>query len=168
MTIMRRFFLILAMLVLAATATAGGVLWHRGYRVYVVHTGSMLPTYRPGDAVIDRKPANGYRVGDVITFRSNAGEDSVVTHRVHDIQPSGLRTKGDANRTPDSWTISPTAVQGKVVRVVHAAGFALVYLQQPAGVASLITIVLALALAWRFYFPIEPVPAVDPSPTYQP
>ena len=44
--------------VLAVVVTGAGY-WHAGYRVYIVHTGSMMPTYDPGDIVIDKPAAVG-------------------------------------------------------------------------------------------------------------
>src|SRR3954452_22820276 len=76
--------------------TLGAVLWGQGYRVYVIHTGSMSPAFRPGDVVVDR-PAHHYRPGEVITFRHSARAPDMVTHRITDVTAAGLiHTKGDA------------------------------------------------------------------------
>ena len=77
----------------------------------------------------------------------------VVTHRITDITKAGLiHTKGDANRTADVWEIRPNQVRGAVVAGIPFAGYVAVYLQQPAGVASVITAVLALMLLWGLWF----------------
>ena len=90
-----------ALLALAVIGTAAAR-YAQGYRAYVVHTGSMSPTYRPGSLVIDR-PTNGhYHRGEVITFRHSEGNDDLVTHRVVAVTPKGIHTKGDANRTADA------------------------------------------------------------------
>ena len=124
-----------------------------GYRIYVVRTGSMLPNYRPGDAVVDRPPTGSYRVGEVISFRSASGQEAIVTHRIHDIAGDVIHTKGDANRTPDIWNIAAQDVTGEVLRTLPYAGYAFVYLRNPAGIASVLCFVLVLAQAWRLYFP---------------
>src|SRR6201999_1878579 len=108
---------------------AGAWLWHSGYRAYVVHTGSMTPTYKPGALVID-KPASGrHHPGEVITFRHSALTTDVVTHRITDITSTGLiHTKGDGNGTADVWDIRPDQVRGAVIDGIPFAGFVVVYL----------------------------------------
>ena len=142
-------------------------MWTQGYRVYVVHTGSMTPTFRPGDIVIDRPAQHRYHAGEVITFRHSAQTTDVVTHRITDITPAGLiHTKGDANRTADVWDIRPDQVRGSVAMSAPAAGYLLVFLHQPAGVASLALAVLAIALLWRLFFATQDTDADrDPAAT---
>jgi signal peptidase len=151
-----------------AVVTSGALLWAHGYRVYVVHTGSMSPTYRPGDVVVDRPPQPNYRAGQVITFRHSPVATDVVTHRITDVTAAGLiHTKGDANRTADAWDIRPGQVRGSVVFGARKLGYLLVFLRQPAGTASLACALLAVLLLWRCFFPA----AIDPagmSPRRQP
>lgn len=87
---------------------------HTGtYRTLSVLSGSMTPTFRPGDVVIDT-PISGrdLRVGDVITYSTPVGEHEVVSHRVVEIVQRGahptFRTKGDANPGADPWTAHTT------------------------------------------------------------
>ncbi|HEY2812338.1 MAG TPA: signal peptidase I [Acidimicrobiales bacterium] len=136
------------------------VMWHGGYQPYVVHTGSMTPTLNPGDLVIDH-PTAQVRQGDVVTFGVSSGHDGVVTHRVANVDGDHIQTKGDANATPDSGSISRTDIRGTAVRALPYAGYVVVYLQQPAGIASVITVLLSLTLAWGLFFASE-VPAVAP------
>lgn len=152
---LRRVLLILAISLAGAGSGLIVQRWRQNYRVYVVHTGSMSPSYRPGDLVIDKATSGPYQVGQVITFPVGSGPDSVVTHRIASVSDDGIHTKGDANRTADFWNISPKSVVGTVTGHVRYAGFAAVYLSQLPGVASLLTAVLAMALAWRLFFPAE-------------
>jgi signal peptidase len=122
-------------------------------RLYVVHTGSMTPTYRSGDIVVDRPVASTPRPGEVLTFRHSDRTTDVVTHRLVALQPDGLlTTKGDANPSDDAWSIRPSQVEGQVVVGLRYAGYLAVYLQQPAGIASLATTVLAVILLWQIFF----------------
>ncbi len=57
----RRICLATIIAVVVGIGATGAWLWHSGYRAYVVHTGSMTPTYKPGSLVIDG-PAKGTRV----------------------------------------------------------------------------------------------------------
>jgi signal peptidase len=150
---------LIAALTLVAAMIAGtaATLWLQGYRPYVVYTGSMIPTHRPGDLVVDAPSRSSYGVGDVITFRHSDLTTDVVTHRIVAITADGITTKGDANRTPDAWTIRPDQVQGRVVQNLPDLGYLAVYLQQPAGIGSLATAALAVILLWGLFFPAEPV-----------
>jgi signal peptidase len=115
----------------------------------------MMPTYNPGDVVIDR-PADELRPGEVITFRHSDLSTDVVTHRITDLSRVVIHTKGDANPTPDVWDIRPNQVVGTAVERIPHLGYLLVYLRQPAGVASVMTGVLALIALWGLFFRREP------------
>ena len=125
MRIARRVCLATIIAVIVGIGATGAWLWHSGYRAYVVHTGSMSPTYKPGSLVIDRPARGNYHPGEVITFRHSAQTTDVVTHRITDITSTGLiHTKGDANATADVWDIRPDQVRGTVVAGIPFAGFA--------------------------------------------
>jgi signal peptidase len=159
-----------ASLALATVAGTGLTLWLQGFRLYVVHTGSMTPTYRPGDLVVDGPPSGSYQPGQVLTFRHSDRTTDVVTHRVVGITAAGgIHTKGDANATPDAWTIRPDQVQGQVRFGLRDLGYLAVYFQQPAGVASVATGAAAILLLWNVFFSAErseedPEPAREPAP----
>ena len=148
---------------LLSIATAMAVAWHEGYRAYVVRTGSMVPTFRPGDAVLDRPASAGYAVGDPVTVA--IGPDVLVTHRLTRIDTYGLlHTKGDANPSADAWQLPSNRVRGVVSRVLPDAGYFMVFLQQRTGVASVMTSALAIVLLWSLCFPSEqPEPAPERS-----
>lgn len=144
----------LTCLLLALVATGAGLM-HNGYRLYIVHTGSMSPTYRPGDAVIDR-PSHRIKPGQVITFRHSTAPD-VVTHRVTEITAGGIiHTKGDANPTADVWDIRPAMVRGSVAWHAPRLGYLLIFLKQPAGIGALATSILAMSLLWSLFFDQQP------------
>lgn len=164
MSIRRRvIWTVLSCALIGVLATAA-VLWTQGYRVYVVHTGSMSPTYQPGDVVVDRPAQHHYRAGEVITFRHSAIATDVVTHRITAITAAGLiHTKGDANRTADVWEIRPDQVKGSVMFGVRNLGYLLVFLRQPSGFAASICAVFAVLMLWKSFFPAEDAPAQAPA-----
>ena len=128
----------LALLIPAVLLTVGVL----PYQVYVVHTGSMSPTIPSKSAVVVKKGA--YHVGQVITFD---GVNGLETHRLIARKSDGtLVTKGDANRTPDPGTLRPSQVVGGVVAAPRMLGYWLVYLRNPAGMASVFLTVLCLWL----------------------
>lgn len=139
--------------------TAAAVGWHEGYRIYVVHTGSMTPSLRPGDAVLDRPSPDSVAIGEVVTFSVKSGPDSVVTHRVNAVDADGIKTKGDANPTPDPWTVQLSDVVGSKLRTLPYAGYVLVYLQHPQGIASVLAVLIAAILLWNLFFPPAPARA---------
>jgi hypothetical protein len=78
---------------------------------------SMNPTLCESDlleieAYIDSRPI---RIGDVICFLPPAGYQPVV-HRVVNVTPVGIRTKGDNASLVDPWAIQPDEVIGRVIR----------------------------------------------------
>lgn len=137
--------------VVLSAACAGAWFWHEGYRLYAVRTGSMTPTYSTGALVIDQPASSAPQpaVGDVITFRT---QDGLVTHRVHELTPQGIKTKGDANRVEDPWTLPTRNLVGHVVAGIPHGGYVLVFLKQPTGVPSLMLLMVSASLAWSVFF----------------
>ena len=132
--------LCLALIVPAALLASGRL----PYQVYIVHTGSMTPTIPSRSAVIVKKGT--YRLGQVIAFHEQNG---VVTHRLIKREEGGtLLTKGDANRSADSWTLEPARVIGGVVAAPRMLGYWLQYLKDPAGLASLFMLIVC---SWLIY-----------------
>jgi signal peptidase I len=149
---------LIALLVVAFLVGTAAVVWSQiGLQAYVVRTGSMSPTIQPGDAVLDTAGHPDLRRGEVVTFRLADG--GLVTHRVHAIRGDAVKTKGDANRTPDPWTVAPDQVVGTVRHTLPRMGYVMVYLQQPAGIGSLVSALLALFLAWQLFFGSDTRPA---------
>ncbi len=79
------------------------------YRPVTVLSGSMRPTFAPGDMVIvTPEPVSAVRVGQVISYRVPEGVHQVETHRIVKILQRGahpvVQTQGDANNWPDPWT----------------------------------------------------------------
>ena len=142
-----------AMAVLVAGVVAA--LLGAGYHAYVVRTASMAPALSPGDIVIDVPATGRPAVGEIVTFTAN-GPDGVITHRVDAVNGEELHTKGDANRTADVAPVPISSIVGKVAHVIPHAGYLIVYLRQPAGVASVVALVGMVMLAWSMFFDDEP------------
>jgi len=69
-----------------------------------VVTGSMRPSINPGDMVIVTPiEREELQVGDIITFQRESGVDTLITHRLVEINEDGtFTTKGDDNNTYDA------------------------------------------------------------------
>jgi signal peptidase I len=134
-------------LVLAATFGALALVGLRGHAVYAVSTGSMAPTIPPRSAVVVTKDV-APQIGDVITYEHHG---ALVTHRLVAINADGtLRTKGDANDTPDAWGTPRSDVVGVVTSHVPQVGYWLVYLRTPQGFASFVLMLLLLGQVWSW------------------
>jgi signal peptidase len=156
--------LVAGLVVVAACATFAliglGPLTGR-YRVITVLSGSMSPKMPAGSLVISvPEPLSALRVGQVVTFEAPTAAHQVVTHRVIQITttPAGpkIRTKGDANTSPDAWVAQLRG--GPIWREVKAIpnGGRLVYwFRQPAVhrlAVDAIPLILALGVLsaiWR-------------------
>jgi signal peptidase len=114
------------------------------YRVYVVHTGSMIPTIPPESAVVVRE--GDYHVGEVVSFVEHG---NVVSHRLMAIHPNGrITTKGDANRTADPWHVPASNIIGGVVAAPRHLGYLLTYVRSPLGAASILMALMCLWQVW--------------------
>ena len=153
MSFVRKIKPFLAVALLCAIAIAGVLAWQGGYRLYIVHTGSMTPTLQVGDAVLDGPPKATYHPGEIITFRHSDLTTDLVTHSVIDVKGGKIHTKGDANRTADVWDIRPDQVQGVVIRRFPRLGYLLIFLRQPSGIAAVVIGGVALMLIWRLLSP---------------
>jgi signal peptidase len=96
-------FLVLVFLFLLFIGYGAGIN-NRFYKILIVTSGSMSPTFDPGDLIVVTKidPEN-VKVGDIVTFQTK--EKGILTHRVVEIKTDGeIVTKGDANQTVDFWS----------------------------------------------------------------
>ena len=97
---------------------------------------SMEPTLSVDDLVIVRE-AEHYEVGDVVVYQSG---QSLVIHRIVQIDETAVITKGDANNMEDS-PVAVSEIKGRMVGVIPGVGRVVHFLQSPMG------IILILALA---------------------
>jgi signal peptidase len=81
-----------------------------GFHFVTILSGSMTPTLRVGDVVLERRIAPlQAKVGDVVTFKAPNRPGETYTHRVVSIRVRGDRaefvTQGDANTSSESWSV---------------------------------------------------------------
>ena len=109
------------------------ILHERGEKLLSVQTASMVPTFRPGDALIVAPAAwQSLRVGEVISYASPRDPQVIISHRLvkMDKAKSLLTTAGDARQTPDP-VFPATAVIGRVVAIAPGLGNLLNMLRIP-------------------------------------
>lgn len=112
-------------------------------KIFIVQSGSMEPDIKTGSIVLIR-PAESYKIGDVITFGKTTNGKVPTTHRIVEIRlQSGVpmyTTKGDANNAPDINEVPHKDVVGRVLFDVPYLGFALAAAKKPIGFLVLIVI----------------------------
>ena len=128
----------LALVVIGGSAIASVF----GYRLMLVTSGSMVPTFQPRDAVIVHATGGaGVRAGDVITFRPYS-TDHLITHRVLSVRSVDgkpcFQTKGDANPTPDDNLVPAGSVYGRQVFTIPRVGPQLLTALTPKGKLALL------------------------------
>lgn len=140
-----------------------------GLQRYVIMGGSMEGTYDLGSVVFEEVvPVEDLRVGDVITYvpPAQSGIDTLVTHRITEIDGADFRTQGDANPAVDPWTFQLTAAtQPRVVAHVPYVGFAFMGLADRGTRMALIGLPAALIALWSL---VELVRALRPERPQQP
>ncbi|MFA5169072.1 MAG: signal peptidase I [Candidatus Omnitrophota bacterium] len=113
------------------------------YKFLVVESGSMNPAIRTGSVVMV-KPAEEYKIGDVITFNTESRIEGTITHRIQDMVVVAGEvkyiTKGDANEDPDPREVQESDIVGKVLLSIPLAGYAVNFAQKPIGFALIIIV----------------------------
>ena len=102
-------------------------------RPLTVLSGSMIPTFDPGDVVVVRDTdADTLEAGDVITFQPVSDDPRLTTHRVSEVRygVGGVSyvTQGDNNDAVDLEPITADQVRGEVWYVVPYVGHVSVWM----------------------------------------
>jgi signal peptidase I len=136
-----------------ATLIMGGVTVASllGFRIMIVTSGSMVPTFRPADAVVIRPGGvASVRPGNIITFRA-PGAHGMTTHRVLSVRIiNGTRwfqTKGDANPSSDPNLVPADAVYGRHIMTLPGMGRFLYLALTPRGKLAILGLPIAFLAA---------------------
>lgn len=120
----------------------------QGWRIFSVQTGSMIPVFWPGDAIIVRPlQPKDLRVGMVISYRTRHNPKVVISHRIVALQSGSnpLITEGD-NATMIDMPVSQQQVIGKAVRVLPHYGRILEWFRSPGGLVCGVYVPAALII----------------------
>lgn len=137
------------LLVLAGTTGMLAGLW----RFTVIDTGSMRPTFKPGDiAILTSERATEMRKGQIVAFHPPGEPRLTVMHRVvsliHSKDGVAFRTKGDANNAEDQWR--PRIIGGTVWREdfkLPKLGYLAVWSQQRQVRLGILILVIGLIVS---------------------
>ncbi|WIE75637.1 S26 family signal peptidase [Curtobacterium sp. MCSS17_007] len=110
---------------IAAVLLAAAVLFlSAGGRWFVVETPSMGEAAPVGTLVLDLPvDVATLRVGDIVSFETDANPGVVYTHRIIAIDAEGLHTRGDINGATDPWTLTQHEVIGTPALLVPHLGW---------------------------------------------
>lgn len=135
-----------AIVVIAALAALLVVPRLLGGDSLTVLSGSMEPTFSPGDVVVvkgvdEGKVCSEVGVGDIVTFFPEPNDPALITHRVigktvgtfEDGTSCRLITQGDANSDVDE-PISPAQVRGKFLYGVPGLGWVRQWASENTGI----------------------------------
>jgi signal peptidase len=151
------YVLIIAFVVVAAQLVVGSAFGSSP--VYVVVSGSMIPTLEIGDLVLTQGvPFDTIHFGDVIIYvppngRGGCSGETIV-HRVVAVTPQGLITQGDnrvSNPVPDEpsrWPpVTAECVNGKVILAVPYLGLVSMVIPPPFNYILVILILIFVYLS---------------------
>ena len=139
---LRRLLDVALVAALLALVAVGAWAWSSGFRPYAVDSDSMAPAFRAGDLLIDAPVTSSDLLvtGDVITFHPTPAYTA--THRIVEIAPDGIGTKGDANTTSDEGRIGRANVVGRVVFVVPFGGMVLGAARNPLVLGAVLALLI--------------------------
>ncbi len=131
-----------ALLLIVLFLVASPLLPTKNYiSTYVVATGSMEPAIKTGSVVFSTQ-SDDIQEGDVIVFTSPLDAETIIIHRVIDIEEyDGIAlyiTKGDNNETQDNWKVDDTEIKGEMIMPVPYLGYVINWLKTPAGFITLL------------------------------
>jgi signal peptidase I len=101
-----------------------------------VQTGSMVPVFSPGDALILQKQLpDQLKVGQIVSYHSARNPRELVTHRVVAITADGFQTKGDQLSRADP-PVRSSLFSGKVIAILPSLGRVLAWFRSLPGLIS--------------------------------
>jgi signal peptidase len=137
-----------ALILLLAGAVGLMALNARGARLLSVQTASMMPTFRPGDALVVKPLRSGhFHSGDIVSYRDPRHPAAIISHRLLGInrQTGWLTTQGDALHSPDP-AFPPNQVVGRAIAVAPGLGRLLDWLRRPLGLALTVYVPASLII----------------------
>ena len=114
-----------------------------GYSALIVLSGSMEPTIKTGEVIVIHAQKD-YKIKDILTYREGG---ILVTHRIVDETETTYTTRGDANNTDDP-PIKKTQAIGKTIFHIPYLGKAILFVQSPIGLASVLAVLIGLKVMY--------------------
>lgn len=132
-----RALLAISLILLVAGAVGLASLHLRGQQLLSVQTASMVPAFRPGDAlIVEPVSISSLHIGDIISYQSPRDTGVIISHRLIAIDKGTgeLITAGDVLHTPDQ-PFPPRQVVGRPEALLPRFGIVLDFIRRPIGLA---------------------------------
>jgi signal peptidase I len=138
------------------------------YETFFVRSGSMEPTIETGSMIfLTKVDASDLDKGDIITFDRPDKPGTLVTHRIFSVETNDqgrfFRTKGDANGTPDPWSVPASGTGWRYSFNIPKVGFVFGYLGTARARFALLAIPAVLLGALSLVDIWRPAPAAPAS-----
>ena len=118
-----------------------------GYRLFVITSDSMAPTFNENDMIFV-KTTNDYEIGDIITYKID-NTDIPITHRIIEkYDDNSFLTQGDNNSFADPSPVSKDKIIGEMVYSIPNIGLGIEITQK----LRYILLILIVFLIWRFIY----------------
>ncbi|KUO96109.1 hypothetical protein ATW55_01375 [Ferroacidibacillus organovorans] len=124
-----------------------------GHEMYVVLSGSMVPTLQVGSVIFDTPHINPVtlKTGEIITFKAPYTQNMLITHRIVQVIHRGnqllFHTKGDANKVSDFFLVPSQNVVAQYDNfTVPYVGYYLEFVKTKLGMALTLIIPGALLI----------------------
>lgn len=170
--------IIVALIVIAVLSFGSRIpaLSSMGFRFFSVVSGSMEPTIPTGSLILAGKfDISQLKEGDIITYNKGTEEtqknNSIVTHRIvsvaqsekkaniagengemiegQPVQVYEIKTKGDANKDEDGYTVTPGEILGLYQWHVPQVGYAVNFIQSARGFIMIVVIPAMVLIIWE-------------------
>lgn len=104
----------------------------------------MEPTIKTGSVVVTKTVSpSTIKIGDIVAFTSPSNSKEAILHRINSIKsttPLYFQTKGDNNKSPDPWDLTPVGILGKYYFYVPYLGYIGAFIKTKIGFILLIAI----------------------------
>lgn len=110
-----------------------------GYGAAVVLSGSMEPEFSKGDLIFVKETLE-YAENDIVVFQDG---NTLVVHRIIEIDEDTITTKGDANNAADE-PITQEMIKGEVIGCIPFVGEIVNLIKTPLGTLAVAAAAIAL------------------------
>lgn len=125
--------------------------WLFHLKILSVQTGSMRPSFSPGDALLlQRIQPSQLQHGTIVSYRSSRSPNELVTHRLVRVGQGSFQTKGDALTIPDP-VVRDSLLVGRVTAVLPGMGRLLNWLRSWPGLIAFVYVPVGMVVAGELY-----------------
>ena len=137
--------LVFILLVMAVLILLGFI---TGIRPCAVVSGSMEPNLPTGSLcfVNTRASYDSIQIGDIVVYERRS-DNKCIIHRVIEIEPDGMVTKGDANSVSDGLSVGRDNLYGKSLFYIPYLGYCSKFAQKPIVKAAILVCLAAILMA---------------------